>query len=75
MGPKMIHFLEFSMKLSELLILLVWENMIAFDDLHNTRIYMWNFLHSLGELKFHRMRRYLQALKHQGLSQDPPGKK
>ncbi|KAH8944670.1 hypothetical protein BDL97_13G124600 [Sphagnum fallax] len=48
---------------------------IAFNDLHNTGIYMWNFLHSLGELKFHRMRRYLQALKHQGLSQDPPGKK
>lgn len=48
---------------------------IAFDDLHNTGIYTWNFLHSLGELKFHRMRQYLQALKHQGLSRDPPRKK
>jgi myb proto-oncogene protein len=60
---------------SELLTLLVWENRIAFDDLHNTGIYTWNFLHSLGELKFHRMRQYLQALKHQGLSRDPPRKK
>ncbi|KAH9544452.1 hypothetical protein CY35_13G120700, partial [Sphagnum magellanicum] len=48
---------------------------IAFDDLHNTGIYTWNFLHSLGELKFHRMRQYLQALKHQGLGRDPPRKK
>jgi DUF971 family protein len=48
---------------------------IAFDDLHNTGIYTWNFLHSLGELKFHRMRQYLQALKDQGLSRDPPRKK
>jgi hypothetical protein len=60
---------------AELLTLLVWENRIAFDDLHNTGIYTWNFLHSLGELKFHRMRQYLQALKDQGLSRDPPRKK
>jgi hypothetical protein len=58
---------------AKLLTLLVWENRIAFYDLHNIGIYMWNFLHSLSELKFHRMQRYLQALKHQG--RDPPRKK
>jgi len=34
-------------------------------------IYTWDFLHSLGELKFHMMCQYLQALKHGGVSQDP----
>ncbi|XP_024389037.1 uncharacterized protein [Physcomitrium patens] len=43
---------------------------ISFDDLHDTGIYTWSYLHSLGKNKFQLMREYLKTLKEQSLSRD-----
>ncbi|MES2600916.1 MAG: DUF971 domain-containing protein [Pseudomonadota bacterium] len=46
---------------------------IGFDDMHNTGIYSWTFLHDLGidaELRF---KNYLDDLAAKGLSRDKPG--
>lgn len=48
---------------------------LQFDDLHGTGLFTWGFLHELGRNKFTHMRRYIQALREQGLSRDPPPRK
>jgi DUF971 family protein len=45
---------------------------IAFDDLHDTGIYSWSYLHQLGREQEQRWRDYLAALERQGLSREPP---
>mmetsp|Transcript_48972 Transcript_48972/g.93594 ORF Transcript_48972/g.93594 Transcript_48972/m.93594 type:complete len:161 (-) Transcript_48972:577-1059(-) len=47
---------------------------IKFDDLHETGIYTWSFLHELGHNKFGRIRAYLKKLKEKRLSRDPSSK-
>eukprot|EP01112_Ceratiomyxa_fruticulosa_P021473 TRINITY_DN756_c0_g1_i14.p1 TRINITY_DN756_c0_g1~~TRINITY_DN756_c0_g1_i14.p1 ORF type:complete len:172 (+),score=32.41 TRINITY_DN756_c0_g1_i14:16-531(+) len=44
---------------------------LIFDDLHETGIYSWAYLHELGENKFSLMRKYLSQLKSIGKSRDP----
>jgi DUF971 family protein len=45
---------------------------IAFDDLHDTGIYSWDYLRELGETKDAVWRGYLDELAAKGLSRDPP---
>ena len=47
---------------------------IRFDDLHDTGIYSWQYLHELGTDKDRIWREYLDALAARGLSRDPPGR-
>jgi DUF971 family protein len=44
---------------------------ILFDDLHDTGIYSWEYLHQLGREQERRWRDYLAALDAKGLSRDP----
>ena len=44
---------------------------IKFDDLHDTGIYSWAYLHELGERQEEVWRAYLEALESEGLSRDP----
>jgi DUF971 family protein len=44
---------------------------IVFDDLHDTGIYSWSYLHELGREQARRWADYLAALDRQGLSRDP----
>src|SRR5882724_11914380 len=44
---------------------------ITFDDLHDTGIYSWNYLHELGIEHDKRWRDYLDALAANGLSREP----
>jgi len=44
---------------------------VEFDDLHDTGIYSWTYLHSLGRNQQAIWRRYLTALEAQGLSRNP----
>ncbi|KAF6254717.1 hypothetical protein COO60DRAFT_1703161 [Scenedesmus sp. NREL 46B-D3] len=44
---------------------------IQFDDLHNTGLYTWDFLHGLGQHKFSRAKQYITALREHGASRDP----
>jgi DUF971 family protein len=46
---------------------------IGFDDMHNTGIYSWTFLHDLGESAELRFQNYLDDLAAKGLSRDKPG--
>ena len=43
---------------------------IIFDDLHDTGIYSWNYLHQLGVEHEQRWRAYVQALAGNGLSRE-----
>jgi DUF971 family protein len=45
---------------------------IVFDDLHDTGIYSWDYLHELGRTQAERWAAYEQALAERGLSRDPP---
>ncbi len=45
---------------------------LVFDDLHDTGIYSWAYLHQLGSEQAERWRAYETALAAQGLSRDPP---
>ena len=45
---------------------------IRFDDLHDTGIYSWSYLYTLGRERDERWRAYLAALAERGLSRDPP---
>lgn len=47
---------------------------IAFDDLHDTGIYSWDYLHQLGREQAEIWSAYLAALDRQGLSRDPIGR-
>ena len=44
---------------------------IKFDDLHDTGIFSWAYLHELGEQQDDLWRAYLEALEREGLSRDP----
>ena len=44
---------------------------LVFDDLHDTGIYSWAFLHQLGREHEARWQTYLAALDAKGLSRDP----
>jgi DUF971 family protein len=46
---------------------------IGFDDMHNTGIYSWAFLHDLGANAEARFRSYLDDLAAKGLDRDRPG--
>ncbi len=48
---------------------------IRFDDLHDTGIYSWQYLHELGENKESIWREYLDALAAGDLSRDPPARR
>ena len=45
---------------------------LVFDDLHDTGIYSWDYLHALGREQAERWAAYEQALAAKGLSRDPP---
>ncbi len=45
---------------------------IAFDDLHDSGIYSWAYLHQLGREQAERWAEYERALAAKGLSRDPP---
>ena len=45
---------------------------LAFDDLHDTGIYTWAYLHHLGRNQERIFRDYVDALAAKGLSRDPP---
>jgi len=44
---------------------------LLFDDLHDTGIYSWEYLHELGRERQQRWLAYLEALKAGGLSREP----
>jgi len=44
---------------------------IRFDDLHDTGLYSWRYLHELGTGKDRIWREYLDRLDAEGLSRDP----
>jgi DUF971 family protein len=44
---------------------------LLFDDLHDTGIYSWDYLHQLGREQDRRWRDYLDALESRGLSREP----
>jgi DUF971 family protein len=44
---------------------------IIFDDLHDTGIYSWSYLHQLGVEYEERWRAYVEALAANGLSREP----
>ena len=46
---------------------------IGFDDMHNTGIYSWAFLHDLGLNADKRFQAYLDDLAAKGLDRDRPG--
>lgn len=46
---------------------------IGFDDMHNTGIYSWSFLHDLGENAERRFADYLDELAAKNLNRDTPG--
>ena len=45
---------------------------LVFDDLHDTGIYSWDYLHALGREQAERWKAYERALAAKGLSRDPP---
>jgi DUF971 family protein len=48
---------------------------IAFDDLHDSGIYSFDYLYRLGVEQEQRWTEYLQALAAKGLSRDPPARR
>ncbi len=48
---------------------------IKFDDLHDTGIFSWDYLHELGANQERLYAEYLAALAAKGLSRDPRAKK
>lgn len=44
---------------------------IKFDDMHDTGIYSWGYLHFLGSRRDALWQAYLDALEEQGLSREP----
>jgi DUF971 family protein len=43
---------------------------ITFDDFHDTGIFTWNYLHTLGHERDERWNAYLAELAEKGLSRD-----
>lgn len=48
---------------------------LVFDDMHSTGIYSWDFFHQLAREYDARWARYLDELKAQNLTREPPGRK
>jgi DUF971 family protein len=48
---------------------------LDFDDLHNTGIYTWRYLHQLGAGQEEDFKAYLDELSAKGLDRDRPGEK
>ncbi len=48
---------------------------LTFDDLHETGIYSWDYLHELGVRQGDKWSAYLAELEAKGLSRDRPGQK
>jgi len=48
---------------------------IVFDDLHDSGIYSWAYMHQLGREYADRWAEYEQALAAKGLTRDPPKRK
>jgi DUF971 family protein len=46
---------------------------LGFDDMHNTGIYSWAFLHEIGANAERRFQTYLDDLAAKGLDRDKPG--
>ena len=46
---------------------------LGFDDMHNTGIYSWAFLHDLGVNAERRFQEYLDELQAKALDRDKPG--
>ncbi len=44
---------------------------LAFDDMHDTGIFSWRYLHELGREHAARWQTYIDALASRGLSRDP----
>ncbi len=44
---------------------------LLFDDMHDTGIFSWDYLHQIGREQDGRWRAYLAALQEKGLSRDP----
>lgn len=44
---------------------------IMFDDLHDTGIFSWDYLHELGRERARKWQAYLDAVQRLGLSRDP----
>ena len=44
---------------------------LVFDDLHDTGIFSWDYLHQLGREQARRWAAYLDALAARGMSRDP----
>lgn len=47
---------------------------IAFDDLHDSGIFSWDYLRKLGEERAERWAEYERALALKGLSREPPAR-
>jgi DUF971 family protein len=47
---------------------------LTFDDLHDTGLYGWSYLHELGRDQPTRWETYLKELEAKGLSRDRPGR-
>jgi len=47
---------------------------LRFDDMHDTGIYGWDYLHALGAGYPERWQNYLAELDAKGLSREPPGR-
>jgi DUF971 family protein len=47
---------------------------LTFDDGHDTGLYSWDYLHTLGRDQTALLEAYVAALRRQGLSRDPPGR-
>ncbi len=48
---------------------------IAFDDLHDSGIYTWSYLHELGARHDEKWAQYLGELEAKGLSREPPARR
>lgn len=48
---------------------------IVFDDLHDSGIYSWDYLHRLGTEQAGRWAAYLAELAAKGLTRDPPARR
>ena len=48
---------------------------LVFDDMHDTGIYGWDYLHELGSRHDERWANYLAELDAKGLSRDPPARR
>lgn len=48
---------------------------LNFDDMHDTGLYTWAYLHELGAQRETRWQAYLQDLAAKGLSRERPGQK